>query len=62
MAILKDLKNEISKPLSTLTNLSFDTEIFPDSLKLFKKGDKQNCNNYRPIYVLSNISNWEISI
>ena len=57
MAVLKDLKNEISKPLSTLTNLSFDTEIFPDSLKLFKKGDKQNCNNYRPIYVLSNISN-----
>ena len=43
--ILKDIKSEISVPLSTLINLSFDTGIFPGSLKLarvtplFKKGD-----------------------
>ena len=60
--ILKDMKSEISVPLSTLTNLSFNTGIFPSSLQLamvipiFKKGDQQEFNNYRPISILSNIS------
>ena len=42
--------------------LSFNTGIFPSSLKLarvmpiFKKGDQQDCNNYGPISVLSDIS------
>ena len=60
--ILKDMKSEISVPLSTLTNLSFHTGIFSSSLKLarvmpiFKKGGQQDCNNYRPISILSNIS------
>ena len=62
MKILKDMKSEISVPLSTLTNLSFNTGIFPSSLKLasampiFKKADQQDCNNYKPISILSNIS------
>ena len=61
MKILKDMKNEISVPLSTLTNLSFNTGIFPSSLQLamvipiLKKGDQQEFNNYRPISILSNI-------
>ena len=60
--IIKDLKNEIFEPLFTLRNLSFNTGIFSNSPKLarvipvFKKGDQQKCNNYRPILRLSNIS------
>ena len=56
--ILKDMKSEISVP--TLANLSFNTAIFPSSLKLvrvmpiFKKGDQQDSNNYRSISILSN--------
>ena len=60
--ILMDMKSETSVPLSTLTDLSFHTRIFPSSLKLarvmpiFKKGDQQGYNNYRQISILSNIS------
>ena len=59
--ILRDMKSEISVPLSALSNFSFNTGIFTSSLKLarvipiFKKGDQQDCNNYIPISVLSNI-------
>ena len=59
---LKDLKSEITEPLCTLINLSFNTGVFLNSLKLakvipvFKKGDQQECNNYRPFPLLSNIS------
>ena len=34
--ILKDMKSEISVPLSTITNLSFNIGIFPSCLKLAK--------------------------
>ena len=61
--ILKGLKSKISEPLCTLINLSFNTGVFPNSLKVakvitvFKKGNQQECNDYRPISLLSNISN-----
>ena len=51
MKILKDLKEELSKPLTVLINLTFSLGILPNCLKIakvipiFKKSDKQECNN-----------------
>ena len=59
--ILFLLKNEISKQLADLFNLSFMTGVFPSALKtakvvpVFKKDSKLNYSNYRPISMLSNI-------
>jgi len=60
--ILKIMKNEIIKPLSTLINKSFIEGKFPDELKvtkvipIYKAKSKDNVNNYRPISLLSSIS------
>ena len=59
--ILFLLKNEISKQLADLFNLSFMTGVFPSVLKtakvvpVFKKGSKLNYSNYHPISLVSNI-------
>ena len=59
---LKLFKNELSKPISLLANISLDTSMFPNILKTanvtltFKNYDPALCNNYRPISLLPNIS------
>ena len=60
--ILKLLKHDISIPLSVLINRSFETGIFPCTLKVSKvipvyknKGSPLEVGNYRPISLLSNI-------
>ena len=60
--LLKKFKNFFSVWLSELVNLSFETGIFPDVLKvakvnpLHKKDSKIDHRNYRPISLLSVIS------
>ena len=59
---LKLFKDELSKPISLLANVSLHTLMFPNILKtanvtpIFKNDDPALCNNYRPISLLSNIS------
>ena len=60
--ILSLINLDISNILTKIINLSFQTGIFPASLKLVKvipvyknKGSNTSFNNYRPISLLSNI-------
>ena len=56
--LLKDVANEISKPLAFIINKSLSSGIVPDLWKiskvtpLYKSDLKTEFSNYRPIYVL----------
>lgn len=60
--MLKACAGTLSMPLCHLVNLSFTHGQFPTNLKyslvkpLFKKGEKDNMNNYRPITLIPVIS------
>jgi len=60
--LLKEIAAEISVPLSHIFELSLTTGVFPQKLKksrtvpVFKAGNPNMCDNYRPIALLSSIS------
>ncbi|KAK3103380.1 hypothetical protein FSP39_018833 [Pinctada imbricata] len=60
--ILKLSADIIAKPITHLLNLSISTSKFPDNFKvakiipIYKKGDKTDPGNYRPISLLPTIS------
>ena len=62
MAFLKKTIQHITKPLTAIFNMSFESGIFPNSMKsskiipIFKSGSNVEFNNYIPISLLCQFS------
>ena len=62
VSIMKSTIIHIAEPLSKIINCSISTGKFPDKLKIakvcpvFKSGDKEHFENYRPISILPSFS------
>ena len=60
--MIRFIGDEIANPLSHIFNISLNNGVFPSKLKLcrvipiFKAGNSLECDNYRPISLLSSIS------
>ena len=60
--VLKEFNKVFAVPISHIFNLSLDSGVFPKKMKIaivipvYKKHDSLDCNNYRPISLLTNIS------
>lgn len=60
--IIKGMVDCLLQPLTFLFNLSLKTGTFPDEWKkvkicpIFKKGEKADITNYRPVAILSNVA------
>ena len=60
--LLRDAAEVIAPSLSAIFNASINTGIFPEDFKvaiifpIHKAGSKTNCDNYRPISVLSSVA------
>jgi hypothetical protein len=58
-SLVKHCIQLIKKPLAHIYNASFNSGVFPDEWKtvklkpLYKKGDRHDMNNYRPISIIS---------
>ena len=60
--IINDLKEIIAPILANIINIGYESQCFPDCMKegvikpIYKKEDRNNISNYRPITVLPTIS------
>ena len=60
--LLKEISNEIAKPMSHIINLIFENGKCPEHFKIaiikpvYKTGDRNRVENYRPISLVSNMT------